>query len=562
MKRTAVGLLLTLILAGCAQQVGTQIRVDPNSEMGRAMREMDEAQRAHNEWAKENFIGFMSLETMFPDPQVRALARAARAGNVRKIDKLVTEGVDVNAKGKNDAPPLYWAMGFKGGNAWPWSGSVRGFERLLELGADPNVVFGGDTVVHDSVRHPNADFLRAVLAHGGDPNLGTGVQRRTPMYEAAFRGYTEKLLMLLDAGGDIDALTFAGDSLVTAATRNARYDLALLLLDRGADYWGGGLARTLSFEQELGGPGPEFPEMRQEFEALIDWLAARGARVPEKWCMMRPKDAWAGQWEEPPPITDPPPEPPDPSIERFRDSLRSGGEGPEMAVIPAGTYRMGCEPGLTCYALSKPARTVTVDSFAISVHEVTFEEYDRFSHPERVDDAGWGRGDRPVMNVTWHDAKAYAAWLSAETGEGYRLPTEAEWEYAARAGSTTKYPWGNEPGVNRLNCSNRDGCRACGESWEHTAPVGSFAPNAWGLYNMHDNVTEWAEDCWNRRLEGAPADGSAWLEGDCKERVYRGGTFMNAPRDMVSVQRGAGPVDGWNATGTTQGIRIARDLSR
>ena len=562
MNRTAVGLLLTLALAGCAQQVGTQIRVDPNSDMGRAMREMDERQRAHNEWAAENFIGFMSLETMFPDPQVRALARAARAGNVRKIDELVAEGVDVNAKGKSDAPPLYWAMGLKAGNAWSWSGSVRGFERLLELGADPNVDFADTTVTHSSVSHPNDDFLKAVLAHGGDPNHKVGVQQWTPMYEAAFRGYTEKLLMLLEGGGKIDALTFAGDSLVTAATRNTRYDLALLLLERGADYRGGGLARTLFREQELGGPAPEFPEARREFEALIDWLAGRGAKIPEKWCMMRPKDAWAGEWEEPAPITDPPPIPPDPSIVRFRDSLRSGGEGPEMAVIPAGRYRMGCEPGLTCYALSKPARMVTVNSFAISRYEVTFEEYDRFSHPEKVDDAGWGRGDRPVMNVTWQDAKAYAAWLSAETDEKYRLPTEAEWEYAARAGSTTKYPWGNEPGVNRLNCSNRDGCRACGESWEHTAPVGSFAPNAWGLYNMHDNVTEWTEDCWNRSLEGAPTDGSAWLAGNCDERVVRGGTYSNAPRYMVSARRWPAPVDGWNRKGTARGFRVVRDLSR
>ncbi len=116
-----------------------------------------------------------------------------------------------------------------------------------------------------------------------------------------------------------------------------------------------------------------------------------------------------------------------------------------------------------------------------------------------------------MINVSWTDAVAYTEWLSAQLGERYRLPSEAEWEYASRAGSTKKYSWGNEIGRNRANC---DGC---GSQWDNrmTAPVGSFSPNAWGLHDMHGNVWEWVQDCWNSRYQGAPADGSAWESGDC-----------------------------------------------
>ena len=140
--------------------------------------------------------------------------------------------------------------------------------------------------------------------------------------------------------------------------------------------------------------------------------------------------------------------------------------------------------------------TVRVGSFELSKYEVTFEQYDRFTAatgPEAGGDEGWGRGRRPVMNVSWEDAVAYVRWLSGQTGERYRLPSEAEWEYAARAGSVTAYSWGNEIGRNRANC------HGCGSQWDNrqTAPVGSFGPNGWGLHDMHGNVWEWVQDCWN-----------------------------------------------------------------
>ena len=209
---------------------------------------------------------------------------------------------------------------------------------------------------------------------------------------------------------------------------------------------------------------------------------------------------------------------------------------PEMVVIPAGHFQMGCVSGINCGSDEKPVHEVKIASFALSKYEVTFEEYDAFTDAtgrERADDRGWGRGQRPVINVSWYDAMAYAAWLSKQTGKTYRLPSEAEWEYAARAGTTTKYSWGNEIGINRANC---DGC---GSQWDDkmTAPVGSFEANSWGLYDMHGNVWEWVQDCWNKNYEGAPADGSAWTPGDCSGRVLRGGSWYTDPGSLRSAIR-------------------------
>ena len=196
--------------------------------------------------------------------------------------------------------------------------------------------------------------------------------------------------------------------------------------------------------------------------------------------------------------------------------------------------------------------------FAVGKYEVTFAEWDACvagggCEGFRPDDV-WGRGDRPVINVSWDDGQAYVRWLSREAGEQYRLLSEPEWEYAARAGSQTLYAWGDEIGRDRANC---DGC---GSRWEDesTAPVGSFAPNAFGLHDMHGNVWEWVEDCVNNSYAGAPSDGTAWVSGNCEYRVLRGGSWGSDPRILRSAYRG------WNSTGNRYnylGFRVARTLA-
>ena len=234
-----------------------------------------------------------------------------------------------------------------------------------------------------------------------------------------------------------------------------------------------------------------------------------------------------------------------------------------MVVLPAGRFRMGCLSDDACSRLQKPVREVAIASFALSKHEVTFAQWDACVSGggcggHRPGDLGWGRADRPVVNVSWEDAQSYVSWLSRQTGEEYRLPTEAEWEYAARAGTTTKYSWGNEIGVNRANCRPTEEYGTCGDRFEYTAPVGSFAANPWGLYDMHGNVCEWVQDCWNDSYAGAPMDGSAWLSGDCSRRVVRGGSWNYDPGNLRAAIRGrVTPGVRYNDCG----FRVARTLT-
>jgi formylglycine-generating enzyme required for sulfatase activity len=204
-------------------------------------------------------------------------------------------------------------------------------------------------------------------------------------------------------------------------------------------------------------------------------------------------------------------------------SFRDCPDCPEMVVIPAGSFDMGGAGG----TFDGPLHPVRIgEQFALSRYEITFDNWDvclqagacRF----KPDDHGWGRGDRPVINVSWFDAKEYVAWLAQKTGKPYRLPSEAEWEYAARGGTKTPFYWGTQVGARMANC--RD-CQT-GEPVQ-TFAVGTFPPNPFGLNDMAGNVAEWVEDCWNESYKGAPPDGSAWTNGSCSLRVLRGGSFDN-----------------------------------
>ena len=224
-----------------------------------------------------------------------------------------------------------------------------------------------------------------------------------------------------------------------------------------------------------------------------------------------------------------------------KDTFKECAHCPEMTVVPAGSFTMGSptsEPGHSVD--ENPQHTVTIARpFAVGRFSVTFDEWDACvaeggCNGYKPSDEGWGRGRRPVINVSWDDAKAYVAWLSKKTGKPYRLLSGAEYEYATRAGTQTAYPWGDAIGTNNANC------HACGSQWDarQTAPVGSFPPNRFGLYDMVGNIREWTEDCYHDRYIGAPTDGSAWIEGaDCTRRVVRSGSWLLAPAFLRSAYR-------------------------
>jgi len=241
---------------------------------------------------------------------------------------------------------------------------------------------------------------------------------------------------------------------------------------------------------------------------------------------------------------------------------------PEMVVVPAGEFVMGSpedeEGQVEKGRESPPHRVVIARPFAVSKYEVTRDEWDACviygDCPARGD---FPRGRLPVMNIAWEDAQRYVAWFSMMSGKTYRLLSEAEWEYAARGGTTTAYSWGKEVGHNNANC---DGC---GSQWdnEKTAPVGSFAPNPFGLYDVHGNVWEWVEDCLHVNYEGAPVDGSAWkgeeaepgkLGHDCDWHMIRGGGYSYKPSFLRSAHRDRG--SSVYRDGST-GFRVARPLT-
>ena len=198
--------------------------------------------------------------------------------------------------------------------------------------------------------------------------------------------------------------------------------------------------------------------------------------------------------------------------------------------------------------------------FAVGKFAVTFAEWDACAADggcggNKPSDQGWGRGDRPVINVNWNEAKDYIDWLSKKTGKEYRLLSEAEREYVARAGSTTPFWWGRSitPALANYNGTAEPykGGGSKGEYRGKTLPVKSFKPNPWGLYQVHGNVWEWVEDCWNENYHNAPSDGSANTTGDCV-RVLRGGSWDNDPENLRAAYRGGYSL----RTGPTLGVSV------
>jgi formylglycine-generating enzyme required for sulfatase activity len=284
------------------------------------------------------------------------------------------------------------------------------------------------------------------------------------------------------------------------------------------------------------------------------------------------------------------------SGQSFRDPLADGSPCPmcpEMVAVPKGSFTMGSPSGEQGRRADEgPARFVSIaQPFAIGKYLVTRAEFAAFAGDAGYNPAGgcdvWNGSDwvtqskrswqspgfdqddrHPVVCVSWSDAKTLAAWLSAKTGRSYRLPSEAEWEYAARAGTTTPYYFGSDDrefcrygngadATLKKNYPNYSTVLACDDGYLFTAPVGSFLPNAFGLYDMHGNAWEWIEDCYHDGFAGAPADGSAW-RGNCTRRVVRGGSWASFPRTLRSASRASNPQD---ARRDQWGIRLARSIA-
>ena len=241
----------------------------------------------------------------------------------------------------------------------------------------------------------------------------------------------------------------------------------------------------------------------------------------------------------------------------FRDALASGGEGPAMVLVEAVRYLMGAG-GLSTDAAARPQHEVALSSFAIGQFEVTVAEYAAFANATGRNvpqEPGAGGAARPVTGVSWDDANAYAAWLAEQTGQRYRLPTEAEWEFIAGLGKRTDYWWGTKPGTGNAHCFD------CSARLGPTAPVavGTFAPNALGVHDTAGNAAEWVADCYVAGYNDAPADGSARLDSgarECAERVLRGGSYA-LPAKSMRVTLRAHHAPGFSDPST--GVRVARD---
>lgn len=252
--------------------------------------------------------------------------------------------------------------------------------------------------------------------------------------------------------------------------------------------------------------------------------------------------------------------------DRFRECTPKHGETdycPDMIVVPAGSFTMGSASS----EIERPQHAVTIaNQFAVSKYELTFSEWDTCVADGdctwRPSDAGWGRGQRPAIYINWDDAKQYVTWLAKVTGKPYRLLSEAEYEYAARAGGQSTYPWGDDIGKNHANCN---GCGSQWDSKKQTAPVGSFAANKFGLHEMVGNVWAWVQDCYYPSYEEqtpqgkvrAPRNGAAWTSGDCSRRVVRGGSWYSPPEELRSASRDR---DTTAARIDKLGMRVGRTL--
>jgi formylglycine-generating enzyme required for sulfatase activity len=251
-----------------------------------------------------------------------------------------------------------------------------------------------------------------------------------------------------------------------------------------------------------------------------------------------------------------------------KDVFKECEKCPEMVVVPPGSFTMGSPNDEPERGPGEAQIRVTIAKrFAVGKYAVTFDEWDACVSDGgcvgyQPDDKRWGRGRKPVINVSWDGTQRYLAWLSSKTGKTYRLPSDAEREYVTRAGTTSPFWWGTSITPQQANYDGTEapykGGGRKGEFRQKTMPVDSFAPNPWGLYNVHGNVADWTQDCWNDSNIGNPGDGSPRLSGDCSRRVRRGGSWASFPSMLRSAERA------WDSTDLRSngiGFRVARTLT-
>ena len=238
------------------------------------------------------------------------------------------------------------------------------------------------------------------------------------------------------------------------------------------------------------------------------------------------------------------------------DNLASGGKAPRMTPIPAGSFTMGCLQKKDCNRSTLPAHEVTIPAFFASQSEITIAQWQQCYQSGACLHKAANEFDDdslPVTNVSWKDTQKYTEWLSNQTGKKYRLLSEAEWEYVARAGTKSLFWWGDTMEQNQANCLK------CGSRWDEKqpAPIKSFAANPFGLFDTHGNVWEWTQDCWHNDYQQAPNDGSSWQSENCKYRVIRSGSYFGEATSMYSSNRNSTTDD---KRLSNIGFRVARGI--